>query len=341
MTQSPLERLFSSRLVGVVRAADGERARAIAAGLAHGGFEAIEITQTTPDALESVEGLKRRFPEVCWGVGTVRSPQTVRDAARAGAEFVVSPHVDPEIVKAALSAGLVPIPGALTPTEIHVAASAGAPVVKVFPVSAVGGPAYLRWVRGPLPEVPLWVSGDVALEQLHDYLDAGATLIGLTTALTADLADPVEERAADRARRALAALRRDPPEPLVLRGQTEVEVSADQIRSTGPAMPLEDWLPGRIGRVHPLEAWLCRAGFREDLSARLTSIDGFTAILPVETLMRDAAVQVEAGGRDLSPAVGGPFRLYVRNNDDRCSNLKGLARIEQIQPDERGDDGGD
>lgn len=332
---SPFERLSAARLVGVVREGDGDRAAAIARGLVQGGLQAVEITTNTPRAFETVAELATRHPEVTWGVGTVLSVAHVERAAAAGASFTVSPHFDPELVRAALDAGLLPIPGALTPTEIHAAHAAGAPVVKVFPVSAVGGPAFVRWLRGPRPDLPLWVSGDVSLDEIGAYIEAGATLIGLTSALTRDLTGSVEAAAAERAaaaqaRRARAEAADEPF--LVLTAARSLRPLRSELSAEGSFEPLEGYVPGRVGRVVRLRPWLERAGFEASGLATVRSVDGFEAVVPVQLLLDGGAVQLDEAGAPLSAARGGPFRLFVKGGEDRCSNIKGLAEIASAQP---------
>jgi len=111
---------------------------------------------------------------------------------------LVSPHTDPVLIEAVRKTHLVSIPGALTPTEILLARAAGADFVKIFPVSAVGGARYLRLLRAPVGGVPFWVSGTVAIEDIEEMFEAGASLIGLTSALFSDLPEALGEAAANR-----------------------------------------------------------------------------------------------------------------------------------------------
>jgi 2-dehydro-3-deoxyphosphogluconate aldolase/(4S)-4-hydroxy-2-oxoglutarate aldolase len=131
-------------------------------------------------------------------------------AVAAGAGYLVAPDLRPEVVGWAVGRGLPVVPGALTPTEVAAAWGAGATAVKVFPVSAVGGAAYVRAVRAPLPEVPLVPTGGVGVDDIGAYLDAGAVAVGLGSPLLGDAGDPGGDLAAlaDRARRAVAAATR-------------------------------------------------------------------------------------------------------------------------------------
>jgi len=165
-----------------------------------GGVSLVEITIDTPGALQAV---RRAAAEgIAIGVGTVTTPEEVRACADAGAAFAVSPSFSPEMVEAALEAGIEPIPGILTPTELLSARRAGAEAVKVFPAAPVGGPAFIRALRGPFPHVPLLPTGGIGLTDVEALLDAGATCVGLGATLvgaeppsSADL-DVIRERAA-------------------------------------------------------------------------------------------------------------------------------------------------
>jgi 2-dehydro-3-deoxyphosphogluconate aldolase/(4S)-4-hydroxy-2-oxoglutarate aldolase len=120
------------------------------------------------------------------GIGTVRSTDDLQAAADAGADFAVSQFFQPELVAAAEELGLCYIPGALTPTEIVAAWDSGAPTVKVSPIGPLGGPAYLRELRGPLPEVALMPTGGVSLEDASEHLRLGAVAVGVSGHLFGD-----------------------------------------------------------------------------------------------------------------------------------------------------------
>src|SRR5689334_3717183 len=178
------EQAFPNRVAGVIRSDDPEAAfRACVAAL-EGGIGTIEVTMTVPSCLDIVRGLVASTGGALpVGVGTVWSAETVAPAVQAGAAFIVTPGVVPEVAAACVREDVLCVLGALTPTEINVARLAGAHMVKVFPVQAMGGPDYIRWLRGPLPDAPLWVSGGVEIDQVEEYLSLGVDAIGLTTAL--------------------------------------------------------------------------------------------------------------------------------------------------------------
>jgi 2-dehydro-3-deoxyphosphogluconate aldolase/(4S)-4-hydroxy-2-oxoglutarate aldolase len=178
------EQAFPNRVAGVIRSDDPEAAfRACVAAL-EGGIGTIEVTMTVPSCLDIVRGLVASTGGALpVGVGTVWDAASVAPAVQAGATFVVTPGVVPDVAAACAREDVLCVLGALTPTEVHLARQAGADLVKVFPVQSLGGPDYIRWLRGPMPDAPLWVSGGVEIEQIEEYLSLGVSAIGLTTAL--------------------------------------------------------------------------------------------------------------------------------------------------------------
>jgi len=176
-------------LVGVVRTAGRDEAARRARLFREGGVRLIEITFTVPGAAELVgellaerdeaEGGEAGAPGHLVGMGTVTTPERARRALAAGAEFVVTPNASPEVAEIVREAGVFLVVGALTPTEIVAARELGADLVKVFPVPTVGGPAYLRAVRGPLGDVPMLASGGFGPEEIPAYREAGAEAFGI------------------------------------------------------------------------------------------------------------------------------------------------------------------
>lgn len=169
-----LSAIRSDRVVAVVR---GERVAdptALATTLAEAGIRAIEFTFTIPDVLTAIEAAAGSRAVV--GAGTVRDERHARDALAAGAQFLVSPACVPEVAAVALEAGVPVFLGALTPTEVDTALKAGTTAVKLFP-AGVGGPRYLRDLRGPFPDAYFIPSGGVTEENAKDFLDAGAIAV--------------------------------------------------------------------------------------------------------------------------------------------------------------------
>ncbi len=173
-----LERMREVGVVPVLRAPSAEGALLLAEAIVAGGIPVLEITMTVPNAVEVLRELAGRFPEVLVGAGTVLDAVTAQACIAAGARFVVSPSTHPDVIAACRDRDIAAIPGALTPTEIVAAWRLGADLVKIFPASAMGGPGYLRNLRGPLPQIPLLPSGGVTLSTAADYLQAGAVALG-------------------------------------------------------------------------------------------------------------------------------------------------------------------
>jgi 2-dehydro-3-deoxyphosphogluconate aldolase/(4S)-4-hydroxy-2-oxoglutarate aldolase len=171
--------LFTPPLVVIYRGLTTEQVCAATEVLVEVGIAAYEVTLNSPAALSSISALRERFGDAAnIGAGTVRSVDDVKAAADAGAGYLISPNVDEDVVAATKAAGLVSIPGAFTPTEISRAWSAGADLVKVFPVAPIGT-SYIRQIREPLDDIPLLVSGGVTAQMARECLDAGCACVGV------------------------------------------------------------------------------------------------------------------------------------------------------------------
>ncbi len=175
-----LKRMQQTRIVVVIRGSQTIGLMTLAGDLAALGLDVHEITMTTPGALACIEELRSSYPDVLVGAGTVLDENDARDAIKAGAQFLVSPTLDRDVIAVAKANDAMAIPGALTPTEIYQAWCAGADIVKIFPAS-MGGPAYIRAVKGPLPDVPLLPTGGINVDNACEYLDAGAVAACLGT----------------------------------------------------------------------------------------------------------------------------------------------------------------
>jgi 2-dehydro-3-deoxyphosphogluconate aldolase / (4S)-4-hydroxy-2-oxoglutarate aldolase len=194
-------------LIGIVRFHEGGDVPGAMAALVRGGIEQVEVTIDTPGALEAVAVAAGEGRTV--GVGTIVDSEQVRAAAAAGARFVVSPGLVPEVIETAFTLGLEPMPGVFTATEILAAAATGARVMKLFPASS-GGPSYLRALRGPFPTIAIIPTGGVRIEEVQAYLQAGATAIALGSDLVGRVApqsDADLDWIAAQAARATAAVR--------------------------------------------------------------------------------------------------------------------------------------
>jgi 2-dehydro-3-deoxyphosphogluconate aldolase/(4S)-4-hydroxy-2-oxoglutarate aldolase len=179
-----VEQVFPNRIAGVIRTDDRDAAFRACRAAIEGGVGTVEVTTGVPGWVEVVERLVAASPGVPVGVGTVVRPEMVAAAVGAGATFVVTPYLVPEVAAAAREQDILLVMGALTPSEIHQALHVhGAQVVKIYPISSVGGPSYLKLIGGPMPGMPLWVSGGVELDQVAAYLRLGGKAVGLTTAI--------------------------------------------------------------------------------------------------------------------------------------------------------------
>ena len=204
-----LERLLASKAIAVIRMTDAAKLAKAAAALRKGGVMALEVTMTVPGAVEIIRTMARdKEPGVLIGAGTVLDAGTASDVIAAGADFVVSPVMDTDMVRACREAEVLVVPGAFTPTEIVAAWRAGADIVKVFPATSLG-PQFFRDLRGPLPHIRLMPTGGVSLENAREFIAAGACCVGIGTALldrkTIDADD--WEALASRARRLVESLR--------------------------------------------------------------------------------------------------------------------------------------
>ncbi len=178
------DQLFPNRVAGVIRTDDPDAAfRACVAAL-EGGIGTIEVSSTVPSCVDIVRGLVASTGSMLpVGIGTVWDPAIVPHARQAGAAFVATAVVLPDVAEACLREDILCVMGALTPTEIHQAREVGAEMIRLFPVQAMGGPDYLRWLQGPLPGTPFWVSGGIEIAQVEDYLVAGAAAVALCGAV--------------------------------------------------------------------------------------------------------------------------------------------------------------
>ena len=184
-TPLALERLREQRLISVIRASSPAIALSSADAVAKGGIVLVEITFTVPDATHVMSEL-RMHADLVVGAGTVLTAHQAEQALEAGARFIVAPNLSLEVARVARDAGVMYVPGAYTTNEILAARAAGAHVIKVYPVGVAGGPAYIRVIRDPLPDVPMLAAGGTDLENTVPFLQAGCVGVGLGGAL----ADP-------------------------------------------------------------------------------------------------------------------------------------------------------
>ena len=170
-------------VVAVMRLDDASLGRDVAHALAAGGLTALEVTMTVPGAIGLIEELAATLPPSCvLGAGTVLGAATAHDVIRAGAVFVVSPVLQPDVIGVCRDGDVAVVPGCFSPTEILSAWNAGADIVKVFPATSLG-PSFVKDLRGPLPHLKLMPTGGVTRANAGDWIRAGAVAIGVGTAL--------------------------------------------------------------------------------------------------------------------------------------------------------------
>ena len=178
-TLSPLDRVLDRKIVAVIRAESPDLLVDVAEALLAGGVEVMEVTFTVPRAARVIEKVADKLgSRILLGAGTVLDTETARAAFLAGAEFIVSPAVNVDVLEMCRRYSKLVMPGAFTPTEVVTAWQAGADIVKVFPSDLVG-PKYLKLLHGPLPHIRLMPTGGVNLDTAGDFLKAGACALGI------------------------------------------------------------------------------------------------------------------------------------------------------------------
>jgi 2-dehydro-3-deoxyphosphogluconate aldolase/(4S)-4-hydroxy-2-oxoglutarate aldolase len=175
-----LSAIIDIGIVPVVRTESAEGAIQAIDAIYRGGIRVAEITMTVPGALRALEKVADKFgDQIVLGAGTVLDPETARACMLAGAEFIVTPSLNPATIEIAKRYSKVIMPGALTPTEVVIAWQAGGDVIKVFPCSAVGGAKYIKSLRAPFPQIEMIPTGGVNLETIGDFLRAGACAVAV------------------------------------------------------------------------------------------------------------------------------------------------------------------
>ena len=173
-----LEKVKSLGLLAVIRGPSPELTVQMVEALVNGGVKGIEITYSTPNAEDVVKSLSKKFGDsIVLGMGTLTKPEQAESAKAAGANFLVSPVCEKTLVEAMVKTGLLTMAGALTPTEVFQAYSLGTDVVKIFPGS-VGGPAYIKALKGPFPQIPMMPTGGVNASNVAEWFAAGVVAVG-------------------------------------------------------------------------------------------------------------------------------------------------------------------
>jgi 2-dehydro-3-deoxyphosphogluconate aldolase/(4S)-4-hydroxy-2-oxoglutarate aldolase len=178
-----LDLVLRTKVIAVIRMRDAVKLGQVTAAISRGGVKAIEITMTVPGALDVIRTMaEEKSVGTIVGAGTILDAETALAAIGAGADFIVSPILNPEIVRICRGAGVFVAPGAFTPTEIATAWNLGADVVKVFPATSLG-PAFFKDLRGPLPDIRLMPTGGVGLDNAAEFIRQGACCVAVGTAL--------------------------------------------------------------------------------------------------------------------------------------------------------------
>ena len=178
-----MQQIEACGIVAIIRANSANELIEAAAAIHAGGVNVIEVTMTTPNALQVINDVSSTYGDtVLVGAGSVLDAETARAVMLSGADFVVSPVTKPDVIEICNRYGKVVIPGAFTPTEILMAWETGADYVKVFPSSGVGAD-YIKDVKAPLPQIPLVPTGGISAENAADFITAGATALGVGSAL--------------------------------------------------------------------------------------------------------------------------------------------------------------
>jgi 2-dehydro-3-deoxyphosphogluconate aldolase/(4S)-4-hydroxy-2-oxoglutarate aldolase len=177
--QEVCAKIRSVGLIPAVRVSTPEDAMLAAEAVSRGGIPIVELTMTVPKAAELITHLLQKHPNMVVGAGTVLDVETARACLDAGARFITSPGLELATVEFVAKQNVAVLPGALTPSEIMAAVKAGADFVKIFPCAPVGGPAYLRALRAPFPNVSFIAAGGVNQQNAGDYIQAGVAAIGI------------------------------------------------------------------------------------------------------------------------------------------------------------------
>jgi 2-dehydro-3-deoxyphosphogluconate aldolase/(4S)-4-hydroxy-2-oxoglutarate aldolase len=180
--QDVLNRIKSEKVIALIRADGPDSLLECARALSAGGLNCIELTMTTPGAIELCTKVSKELPQVLLGLGTVLDAETARKGIAAGAKFIVTPAVRPEVIKACKEAGVPILGGSLTPTEVYTSWELGVDVIKIFPAEFFG-PAYIKSIKAPFPKIEVMPTGGVTPETVGEFLKNGAFATAAGSAL--------------------------------------------------------------------------------------------------------------------------------------------------------------
>jgi 2-dehydro-3-deoxyphosphogluconate aldolase/(4S)-4-hydroxy-2-oxoglutarate aldolase len=173
------QRIEEIGIIPALRVSAPEEALFAAEAVCRHGIPIVEVTMTVPGAIEVISELARQSPDVIAGAGSVPDRETAARCVEAGAQFLTSTGLDLDVVHFAVTQNIVVFPGALTPTEVMAAWKAGPDFIKIFPCAQVGGPSYIKALRGPFPHIPLIAAGGVNQQTAGDFILAGAVALGI------------------------------------------------------------------------------------------------------------------------------------------------------------------
>jgi 2-dehydro-3-deoxyphosphogluconate aldolase / (4S)-4-hydroxy-2-oxoglutarate aldolase len=202
------QRILNDKLIGIIRLSDDGAVPDVVDAMMSGGISLIEITLTTPNAFEHIVNTKERYPMVCVGAGTVFGDENARNSIEAGAEFLVSPVSEVDVIEVAGENDVVCIAGSLTPNEIYEAHLHGVDFIKPFPMTGLG-PAYIKALLAPMPFLSLIPSNGVTIDTIKDYFNAGVKAVGLGSPLVtdADVRGKGLQEVEERVKRAVSMIR--------------------------------------------------------------------------------------------------------------------------------------
>lgn len=205
-----LQRIRDVGLIPIVRVDSTDLARRAVAAIQKGGITVLEITMTVPGAIRVIEELSAEIgAQTLIGAGTVLDPEKAKECIAAGAQFIVSPALNPKTVAYCKDDDIVVLPGAMTPTEIVNAWTLGADMVKIFPAGEVGGPGFIKALKAPLPQIKMIPTGGVTLTTARAFLEAGSDALGIGGDLVnvAALKQGMDERITEKAKKFVEIVR--------------------------------------------------------------------------------------------------------------------------------------
>ena len=179
---TPGERILETGIIAIIRGIEPEVCNEVISAIAAGGVETIEITANTPNAVDMIQEASNEFDDIVIGAGTVLDPETARAVQLAGAEFVVTPSINSDVIKACKRHGTPIATGVMTPTEAVKATEAGSDFCKLFPASTTG-PEHVSAINSPLPQVSIVPTGGVSLDNAAAFFNAGAVALGVGSAI--------------------------------------------------------------------------------------------------------------------------------------------------------------